>query len=144
MCSPTAGQPALGAMSAAWHGQDFGGIIASCRAHDMAVMAIRVLAAGILATETRHCREGVLTLETEVAAEEHRARVAHDALGTAYGSPAQTAIRFALANEDISAAIIGLANVDQLDQALAAADSGPLPPAALDRLEPLYHSNFGL
>ena len=144
LLNPSADRPVPGAMPDAWSGQDFGGVIATCRAHGVAVMAIRVLAAGILATDTRHGRESIVTRATDVAAEEGRARGVDATLGTEYGTRAQTAIRFALANDDIAAAIIGLADVGQLDEALAAAASGPLPSAALARLEALYAANFGL
>ncbi len=144
MLNPSADRPVPGAMPAAWSGQHFGGLIATCRAHDVAVMAIRVLAAGILATDTRHGRESLLMRQTDVAAEEGRTRAVDAAFGTEYGTRAQTAIRFALANDDIAAAIIGLADVGQLDEALAAAESGPLPAAARARLEALYAENFGL
>ena len=45
------------AMPARWTGHDFGGLIAACKAQGTAVMAIRVFAAGVLATDVRHGRE---------------------------------------------------------------------------------------
>jgi D-threo-aldose 1-dehydrogenase len=114
----------------------------------MAVMAIRILAAGVLATDRRHGREVVVSDDSEIAREQARARALLEALGLdesgvlPWGTRAQTAIRFALANPDLSCAVFGLADLDQLDEALAAASLGPLPERALDKLEAVYESNF--
>jgi len=131
-------------MPAGWSGHDFGGLIEACKAQNMAMMAIRVFAAGVLATDARHGREVMLTRATDVPTEERRARAALAALGPAYGTPAQAALRFVLANPDLSCAIIGLAEPAHLEEALAAQDKGPLPPAALDLLDHVYTTNFGL
>ena len=126
-----------------WSGHDLTGIIGACRANGVAVMAIRVFAAGVIATDRRHGRESVLTRGGDIAVEEERTRKVFDALGTAYGSRAQTAIRFALANPDLSCAIVGLAELSHLEEALAAAAMGPLPAEAVARLAALHESDFG-
>jgi len=131
-------------MPAGWRGHDFRGLMAACRAQDMAVMNIRTYAAGVLATEERHGREVMLTAGTEVADEEKRARAVLAALGEGHGTRAQAALRFSLANADVSTVVIGLAKLSHLDEALAAAAAGPLPPDALARLAPVWASNFGL
>ena len=131
------------AMPAGWSGQDFGGLIGACRAHGVAVMNIRVLAAGVLATDQRHGREIPVAEDTEIAEEERKGRAVFEALGTAHGTRAQTAIRFALANPDIACVIVGLAELSHLDEALAAAEMGPLPGEAIARLERLYATDFG-
>jgi aryl-alcohol dehydrogenase-like predicted oxidoreductase len=107
-------------------------------------MAIRVFAAGVLATDVRHGREVIITRGTDIAAEERRAGAVFNALGDAYGTRAQTALRFVLANPDVACAIIGLAEPRHLEEALTGAQAGPLPQPALDELEPLYAANFGL
>jgi D-threo-aldose 1-dehydrogenase len=112
-------------------GQDFAGLVAACKARDVGVMAIRVLAAGVLATEERHGREILITRSTDLASEEATAQRIFDRLGTAYGTRAQTAIRYALANGDLSTIVLGLATLDHLDEALAAFAAGPLPEAAV-------------
>ncbi|MDP7603643.1 MAG: aldo/keto reductase [Alphaproteobacteria bacterium] len=139
LLNPSAGYD----MPAAWRGHDFGGIIAACRRHGVAVMNIRVFAAGVIATDVRHGREMIVTEDTEMAEEERRARAVFADLGAEYGTRAQTAIRFSLANPDISCVIFGLAELDHLEQALGATEKGPLPADALDRLDRLYASNFG-
>ncbi|HWQ37417.1 MAG TPA: aldo/keto reductase [Burkholderiales bacterium] len=132
------------AMPARWTGHDFGNLIAACTARRMGIMAIRVFAAGVLASDTRHGREVVITREADLSTEERRARAAFAVLGARYGTRAQTALRFALANPDISCAVIGLAEPAHLEEALAGAALGPLPQQALRQLEEVYSSNFGL
>jgi L-galactose dehydrogenase/L-glyceraldehyde 3-phosphate reductase len=131
------------AMPARWTGHDFSGLIAACKAQGTAVMAIRVFAAGVLATDVRHGREVIVTRATDVPTEERRARAAFAALGDTYGTRAQAALRFVLANPDVSCAIIGLAEHAHLEEALAGAALGPLPRQALDALEKVYTTDFG-
>ena len=70
------------------------------------------------------------------------AKAAHvlAALGTAHGTRAQTALRFSLAEPRFACTVFGLARLAHLDEALAAADLGPLPASALDALEQAYAS----
>ncbi len=140
LLNPSAGR----AMPKGWTGHDFGGLIAACKAQGTAVMAIRVFAAGVLATDVRHGREVMITHGTEIAAEEQHAQAVFAAFGNTYGTHAQTALRFALTNPDLACAIIGLAEPAQLEEALAGAQAGPLPQQALDALERLYAADFRL
>ena len=123
-------------------GQDFSGLIGACKAHGVAVMVIRGLAGGVLASDVRHGREGApMTEDSAFAAEEARAREALALLGmdgegnTPYGARAQAALRYVLANPDVACAIVGLAEPAHLEQALAASAMGPLPPDAVARLD---------
>jgi L-galactose dehydrogenase/L-glyceraldehyde 3-phosphate reductase len=50
----------------------------------------------------------------------------------------EAAIRFALSQPDITSALIGLSDLDQLERAIAAAQKGPLPQNALDRLPEVW------
>ena len=146
LLNPSAGR----AMPAAWRGHDFGGLVAACRAQGTAVMAIRILGAGVIATDLRHGRESVITWDAEVPVEEARARAVFEALEideaglTPWGTRAQTALRFVLAHPDIACAVYGLAEPAHLEEALAAAEADPLPDAALAALDEVYASNFGL
>lgn len=140
LLNPSAGQ----AVPDNWSSQNFGGIIDACKANDIAVMNIRVFAAGVIATDRRHGREVQVSKAFDIKAEEHRARTVFEALGERYGTRAQTAIRFALANPDISCVVFGLAELEHLDQAVAAAEMGPLPEEALTALQRLYDSDFGI
>jgi len=140
LLNPSAAQ----AMPARWTGHDFGGLVAACKAQGTAVMAIRVFAAGVLATDTRHGREVIITRAADIGIEERRARAVFAALGDAFGTRAQTAVRFVLTNKDVACAVIGLAEPAHLEEALEGAGLGPLPQSAVDALERLYAANFGL
>ena len=140
LLNPSAGR----AMPDAWSGQDFRQLLATCRKHNVATMNIRVLAAGVIATDERHGREGAITSDTELHREEARARAVFAKLGDRYGTRAQTALRFALANPDLSCVVVGLATLDHLDQALAAAEMGPLPATGLAALNEVYAAGFGI
>ncbi|MGH8633738.1 MAG: aldo/keto reductase [Burkholderiales bacterium] len=139
LLNPSAGR----SMPGAWTGQNFGGIIEACRSHKVAVMAIRIFAAGIIASDERTGRESVLTTDTSVAEDERKAKAVFGAIGTGEGTRAQVALRFVLSNPNVSAAVIGSAELHHIDEALQAAAMGPLPPRVLARLDALYESDFG-
>jgi len=52
-------------------------------------------------------------------------------------------IRFAIAHPALTTTEIGLANMEQLDDAIRAVEKGPLPPAALARLAALQAAFAG-
>lgn len=130
-------------MPAAWTGDRQSGVIDACRANKMAVMAIRIFAAGIIAGDERTGRESMLVANTTVAEEERKTKAVFDAIGADQGTRGQVALRFVLSNPDVSCAIIGMAELQHLDEALQAQAMGPLPPAVLARLDALYDSDFG-
>lgn len=138
LLNPSAGRK----MPGAWTGHDFSGVIESCRAHGVAVMAIRIFAAGVIATDERHGRESILTANTSLPEEERKARAVFDAIGSGHGTRAQLALRFVLSNPDVSCAVIGSAELNHIDEALQAAEMGPLPPPVLARLDALYATDF--
>jgi D-threo-aldose 1-dehydrogenase len=140
LLNPSAGL----AMPETWREPRFDGLIATCATHGVAVMNIRVLAAGVLATEVRHGRESPVLAGADLATEEAHARAIRARLGDRYGTPGQTAIRFALAHPDIACVVVGMAELSHLEEALAAAEMGPLPDAAFDDLEDLWARNFAL
>ena len=139
LLNPSAGRR----MPGAWTGHNFAGIIDACRANKVAVMAIRIFAAGIIATDARTGREGILTADTSVAEDERKTRAVFDAIGADQGTRAQVALRFVLSNPDISCAVIGIAELHHIDEALQAAEMGPLPAPVLARLDALYEDDFG-
>jgi aryl-alcohol dehydrogenase-like predicted oxidoreductase len=53
------------------------------------------------------------------------------------------AVRFAIAAQKLSTTEIGLANIDELDAAIAAVEQGPLSAAALARLKQLQAGFLG-
>jgi len=139
LLNPSAGR----AMPKGWTGQNLGGIIEACRTNNVAVMAIRIFAAGVIATDQRTGRESVLIADTSVAEDERKTRAVFEAIGGDQGTRAQVALRFVLSNPDVSCAIIGSAELHHVDEALQAAGMGPLPPPVLVRLDALYESDFG-
>ena len=139
LLNPSAGR----VVPAAWTGQNLGGIIDACRAAGAAVVAIRIFAAGVIASDERTGRESVLTANTEIAEEERKAKAVFASLGEGLGTRAQVALRYVLSNPHVSCAVIGSAELDHVDEALQAAEMGPLPPEALARLDTLYATDFG-
>jgi aryl-alcohol dehydrogenase-like predicted oxidoreductase len=139
LLNPSAGR----SMPKAWTGHNLSGIIEACRSNNVAVMAIRIFAAGIIATDERTGRESILTADTSLAEDERKTKAVFDAIGSGEGTRAQVALRFVLSNPDISCAIIGSAELQHIDEALQAAAMGPLPAHTLARLEALYDSDFG-
>ena len=138
LLNPSAGR----SMPKAWTGHDMHGIIDACRAHGVAVMAIRIFAAGVIATDERTGRESVLVSDTSVAEDERKTKAVFEAIGTGHGTRAQVALRFVLANPEVSCAIIGAAELHHIDEALQAAAMGPLPPDVISRLDALYDTDF--
>ncbi|HEX6144630.1 MAG TPA: aldo/keto reductase [Geminicoccaceae bacterium] len=138
LLNPSAGRP----VAAGWSTQNFAGLLETCATHDVGVMNIRVLAAGVLATTKRHGREGMITRDTDLAGEERRASAALRTLGGAHGTGAQTAIRFALAEPRIHGVVVGVEQLAHVEEALKAFEMGPLPEAALADLETLYVTDF--
>ena len=124
-----------------WNSTDFDGLLHRCVAKDMGVMGIRVFAAGHLASTERHGREAPITANAENAAEEARAKAALAVLGTQYGTPAQAALRFGLACPLLSTIVVGIGETWHLDQALGAAEMGPLPASAIQDLENLRRTH---
>lgn len=123
-------------------GQDFSGVLHACKHSDVGVIAIRTLAAGVLATETRHGRESVITSGNTLADDERKAADIFETIGDAYGSRAQTALRFALSFDEISCIDFAVADCDQFDEGIQAAEQGPLPADALQTLDQLYDMDF--
>jgi aryl-alcohol dehydrogenase-like predicted oxidoreductase len=58
-------------------------------------------------------------------------------------SLSEAAIRFAMTHEAMGSILVGMATIDQFEQALAAVNKGPLPSAALMRLAELQKGFVG-
>jgi D-threo-aldose 1-dehydrogenase len=124
-------------------GQNFCGLVAACIHHDMGILNIRVWAGGVLANPEPPQRLFVMTSGTDMENEIRCAAAVRAALGADYGSPAQAALRFVLANQDFATRVIGITEIAQLDAALEAVAQGPLPTAAMSKLETLWANGFG-
>jgi aryl-alcohol dehydrogenase-like predicted oxidoreductase len=108
----------------------------------MGVLNIRVFAGGPLAKIARPERLTVLTSGTDLDNEMRCAAAVRTTLGSIYGSPPQVALRFVLGNHDFGSHIIGVGDLRDLDDALAAVEAGPLPAEAVDKLERLWATDF--
>ena len=145
MLNPSAGRT----VAAGYPAHDFGHLLADTGAAAIGVIAIRVLAGGALSgAETRH-PVGAPDVEPIGSGSSYRVDVARARRllplveeGFA-DSLIEAAIRFAIANDRVATALVGTSTLDQLDDALAAADKGPLPPAALARLAALQQTFVG-
>lgn len=113
---------------------DFRGLLGACKAHGLVVIGIRILAAGVLATNERHGREIPITDNADPTTEDMRAEAIWRLLGARDEPHAATAIRYGLANENFSTIEFGAAEMAHIDIALAAQASGPLEADALAKL----------
>lgn len=134
LINPSAGRAATNLSS----GQNLSGLVDCCAENDVGVIAIRTLAAGVLATDERHGRESILTPNTELSAEERICGEVFGILGDEYGTRAQTALRYVLSNPKVSCIDFAAGEIAHLEEALPAIALGPLPKAAMDALDLYY------
>jgi len=134
--NPSAGAP----MPKGAPGLDYGRLLERAKAADMGTIIIRALAGGALAgTEARH----PLAMQTvdpigsapNFAADVARARALEPLVreGVA-GTLTELAQRFVIAHPAVTTMLVGYSTLDQLEQAAAAVEKGPLPQAAVERV----------
>jgi aryl-alcohol dehydrogenase-like predicted oxidoreductase len=128
---------------------DFGNLLARTKAANIGVIVIRVLAAGALSgTEDRHPL-GSPSVEPIGSGRDYRidverARRLEPLVREGFADDlVEAAIRFVIANDAVSTALVGYSTLEQLEHAAVAANKGPIPPAALDRLKTLHSSFVG-
>ena len=140
LLNPSAGQP----IPEGFPFQDYGQLIDRAAEQQTGVIAIRVLAGGALSgSAARHANAtpSLDPIATSVTFEEDVARAQRFGFLVEEGyaeSLVEAAIRFVIAKPGISTAMVGLSNQDQLEQAVKAAERGPLPAAALERLSQIW------
>ncbi|MEZ4860496.1 MAG: aldo/keto reductase [Caldilineaceae bacterium] len=119
--------------------QDYGQLIDRAADQGMGVIAIRVLAGGALSgTTARHpvAAQSVNPIATaenyadDVAAVQRFGWLVDEGVTT---SLAEAAIRFVISHPAVSTALVGVSNLEQLEQAVAAVNHGPLPSESLAR-----------
>ncbi len=143
--NPSAGE----AVPAAYPAQDYGRILELAAKHGVGTIGIRVLAGGALSGREERNPLGLAQVDPigsggSYAADVRRARRLEPMLREGHaGSLTEMAVRFAIANEQLSTTEIGLANVSELDAAIAAVEKGPLSQAALTRLKQLQAQFLG-
>ena len=137
------------ALPAKYPAQDYGRLFDRTEAAGVGVIAIRVLAGGALSgSAERHPIASpppapigsALSFEADVA----RARRLMPLVTEGFaGSLTEAATRFSLTHPGVGTILVGMATPQQFDDALAAVQKGPLPPAALDRLTALRQAFAG-
>ena len=126
--------------------QDYRGMIQAAAARGIGVFAIRVLAGGALTgTADRHPNASPPPTPMASSRTYHddleRAKTFRFLIDDGYAdSMAEASVRFVISNTDISTALVGIASIEQLNQALASVAKGPLPTEALDKLPSAWES----
>lgn len=124
--------------------QDFRNLLDLAQTAGMGTIGIRVLAGGALSgVETRH-PIAMASVAPIASGPDYRADVARarrfEALVAAHyvGSTVEAALRFAISNPAMTTVLIGTSTLQELEIAAAAIEKGPLPTAALDRLDGIW------
>jgi aryl-alcohol dehydrogenase-like predicted oxidoreductase len=129
--------------------QDYGRLFDCTQAAEVGVVGIRVLAGGALSGSAgRHPIASPppqpIGSAASYDADLARARRLMPLVAEGFAaSLAEASIRFAISHPAIGTILVGMASPQQFEQALAAVQQGPLPPAALDRLATLQHGFAG-
>jgi aryl-alcohol dehydrogenase-like predicted oxidoreductase len=129
--------------------QDYGRLFDHTKAAGVGVVGIRVLAGGALSgSAERHPIAGpapepigsAMSYDADIA----RARRLMPLVEEGFASSlTEAATRFALSHPAMGTILVGMATPQQFDDALAAAEKGPLPQAALVRLSELRRAFSG-
>jgi L-galactose dehydrogenase/L-glyceraldehyde 3-phosphate reductase len=145
MLNPSAAE----ALPANYPAQDYGRLFDHTKAAGVGVIGIRVLAGGALSgSAERHPIASpppepigsAMSYEADIA----RARRLMPLVAAGFAaSLTEAATRFAIGNAAVGTILVGMATPQQFEDALAAVEKGPLPPAALERLEVLRQDFVG-
>ncbi|XSC47779.1 aldo/keto reductase [Bradyrhizobium sp. RDT10] len=136
-------------LPARYPAQDYGRLFDSTKAAGVGVVGIRVLAGGALSgSAERHPIAGpapepigsAMSYDTDI----DRARRLMPLVEEGFAaSLTEAATRFALSHPAMGTILVGMATPQQFEDALTAAEKGPLPQAALDRLSALRQAFSG-
>jgi aryl-alcohol dehydrogenase-like predicted oxidoreductase len=145
MLNPSAAEE----LPASYPAQDYGRLFDSTQAAGVGVVSIRVLAGGALSGSTeRHPIAGpapepigsAMNYDADVDRARRLMPLVKEGFAT---SLTEAATRFALSHPAVGTILVGMATPQQFEDALAAVEKGPLPPAALDRLSALWQAFSG-
>jgi aryl-alcohol dehydrogenase-like predicted oxidoreductase len=145
MLNPSAAEE----LPASYPAQDYGRLFDSTQAAGVGVVGIRVLAGGALSGSTeRHPIAGpapepigsAMNYDADVDRARRLMPLVKEGFAT---SLTEAATRFALSGPAVGTILVGMAAPQQFEDALAAVEKGPLPPAALDRLSALRQAFSG-
>jgi L-galactose dehydrogenase/L-glyceraldehyde 3-phosphate reductase len=145
LLNPSAGA----AVASGYPAHDFGNLLAHTKGADMGVIAIRVLAAGALSgTEERHPL-GSPSVEpigsgSSYRIDVERTRRLEPLVRDGFAdSLIELGVRFVISHQAVSTALVGCSTLEHLEYAAAAANKGPLPREALDRIAAAQKSYVG-
>jgi aryl-alcohol dehydrogenase-like predicted oxidoreductase len=136
-------------LPARYPAQDYGRLFDQTKAAGVGVVGIRVLAGGALSgSAERHPIAGPAPEPIGSAmsynADIDRARRLMPLIEEGFASSlTEAATRFALSHPAMGTILVGMATPQQFEDALTAAEKGPLPQAALDRLSALRQTYSG-
>ena len=125
-----------------WNDHNFSNLINNCISKDMGLMNIRIYAAGYLATDKRHGREIPVTFGINENELNRRVEKINLILDDVKGTNAQKALRYGLSSSDMSTIVIGLANIEHLEEALEGYNLGHLDKEILMKIKKLQNNNF--
>jgi aryl-alcohol dehydrogenase-like predicted oxidoreductase len=148
--NPSAGA----AVPAGYPAHDYGNLLAHAKTAGMGVINIRVLAAGALSGNEERHPLGSPSVEPIGSGGNYRTDVYRTDVGRARRLEAlvreghaesliDAALRFVIANDAVSTALVGYSTLDQLEYAARSIEKGPLSRAALDRLAELQRGFVG-
>jgi aryl-alcohol dehydrogenase-like predicted oxidoreductase len=145
MLNPSAAQP----LPENYPAQDYGRLFDHTKAAGTGVIGIRVLAGGALSgSSERHPIASpppepigsAMSYDADIV----RARRLMPLVAEGFAaSLTEAATRFAIGHPAVGTILVGMATPQQFEDALAAVEKGPLPPAALERLETLRQGFAG-
>jgi aryl-alcohol dehydrogenase-like predicted oxidoreductase len=145
MLNPSAAEE----LPASYPAQDYGRLFDHTKAAGVGVVGIRVLAGGALSgSAERHPIAGpapepigsAMSYDADIDRAQRLIPLVKEGFAT---SLTEAATRFALSHPAMGTILVGMATPQQFEDALAAAQKGPLPQAALDRLSTLRQAFSG-
>jgi L-galactose dehydrogenase/L-glyceraldehyde 3-phosphate reductase len=145
MLNPSAAEE----LPANYPAQDYRRLFDHTKAAGVGVVGIRVLAGGALSgSAERHPIAGpapepigsAMSYDADIARARRLMPLVEEGFAA---SLTEAATRFALSHPAMGTILVGMATPQQFDDALAAAEKGPLPQAALDRLSVLRQAFCG-
>jgi aryl-alcohol dehydrogenase-like predicted oxidoreductase len=145
LLNPTAGF----AVPAGFPGQDHDRLLDRTRAQRMGVIVIRVLAAGALSGELARHPIAVPEVDPiasgpDYATDVGRARTFRALVQEGHAaSVVEAALRFPLSSDAVSTVLLGYSSLEHLEGAASAVAKGPLPAAALARLQACWAEMAG-
>jgi len=140
---------AAAALPVNYPAQDYGRLFDHTAAAGVGVVGIRVLAGGALSGSTeRHPIASpppepigtAMSYDADVVRARRLTPLVKEGFAA---SLTEAAIRFALSHPAMGTILVGMASPQQFEDALAAVEKGPLPPAAFDRLTALRQAFAG-